>query len=268
MRNNSKADYWDTIILKYGDKRHEDFWRAHLNEIYTDLMDRWMEGSPGGLALKTDLYDEAISSHCLVPLCGERSEHIIGIDVSFEVTRVAKKRMVKEWDGWQNVVCSDIRNLSLKSDSVDQIISNSTLDHFADKKDIIVSLKELWRIMKPGGKLIITLDNPSNPVVFLRNMLPYRLLKATGFIPFYIGETLSDDELINALEANGFTVSDKTSIIHSPRILAIWMGYILDRIGNEKIKIYFQRLLNVFERLEKSPMKYLTGYFIAAKAVK
>ena len=166
------------------------------------------------------------------------------------------------------MVCSDTRNIAFKSDFFDQIISNSTLDHFPFKKDIIVSLKELWRIMKPGGTLVITLDNPSNPVVFLRNLSPYRLLKLFGIIPFYMGVTLSKPQLIRALESSGFTVHGNTAIIHSPRILAIWTGYIVDRIGSERIKVYFHRVLRILERLEKFPMRYRTGYFVAVKAIK
>ncbi len=79
--------------------------------------------------------------------------------------------MISECNGWGNAVVSDIRNSPFKTESFDQIISNSTLDHFTNKNDIIVSLKELRRMLKPEGVLIITLDNPSNPVVYLRNLL-------------------------------------------------------------------------------------------------
>ena len=262
------SDYWDMIIRKSCGSKREDLWRAHLKEVYQRLMDRWVKNSRGGLALKTDLYDEAVSIYNLIPLCEQKCEHIIGTDVSFGVAMAAKRRMIKEWNGWHNVVCSDIVNLAFKSDSFDQIISNSTLDHFLNKKDIIVSLKELWRIMKPGGTLIITLDNPSNPVVFLRNLSPYRLLKLFGIIPFYMGVTLSKSELIRILESSGFRVHDSTAIVHSPRIIAIWTGYILAKIGSEKAMIYFYKLLRIFERLEKFPTRYLTGYFVAVKAIK
>ena len=262
------SDYWDRIAKKSCGGKHEDLWRAHLKEVYQGLMDRWIGNSKGGIILKTDLYDEAISSHGLIPLCGQKCERVIGIDLSFEVAMAARRRMIKQWKGSHNVVCTDVRNLAFRSDFFDQVISNSTLDHFSHKKDIIVSLKELWRIMKPGGTLIITLDNPSNPVVFLRNLSPYRLLKLFGIIPFYMGVTLSKPQLIRALESSGFTVHGNTAIIHSPRILAIWTGYIVDRIGSERIKVYFHRLLRIFEHLEKFPTRYLTGYFVAVKAIR
>lgn len=268
MAKGFSRDYWGMIVRKSLGSNHEDLWRAYMKDVYQRLMDRWLKNSRGGLTLKTDLYDEAVNTYNLMPLFGKKGEGIVGTDLSFEVARAAKRRMMTEWDGWHNVVVSDIRDLSFKSDSFDQIISNSTLDHFPHKKDIIVSLKELQRILKPGGALIITLDNPENPVVFLRNLLPYRLLKSFRLIPFYMGVTVSRPELILMLESNGFRVRDSTAIVHSPRILAIWIGDIIDRMGSERITVYFLRLLVIFELLEKLPLQNLTGYFVAVKAIK
>ncbi len=239
-----------------------------MKEVYKGLLNRWLDGPNGGLTLKTDLYDEAISNYNILTLFENQCEHIIGNDASFEVTLNAKRRLAKELNGRHNVVVSDIRNPSFKSDSFNQIISNSTLDHFTNKKDITVSLKELQRVLKPGGVLIITLDNPSNPVVFLRNLLSYKLLKFFGIIQFYMGKTVSHHELTGMLKSIGFSVHDSAAIDHSPRILVLWIGYVLEKIGSERAKVWLLRLLEVFERLGRFPTRYLTGYFIAVKAVK
>jgi len=267
MRDSFTTDYWDTIIAESTGGGHEDLWRAHLKEVYKGLMDRWGENLCEGSTLKTDLYDEAISDHSLISLCG-RECSVIGTEGSFGVAMAAKKRVRNKCGGLRNVVCSDIRSLAFRSDSFDRILSNSTLDHFHHKKDLIAGLKELRRIMKPGGTLIISLDNPSNPIVLVRNFLPYKLLKFFGFIPFYMGVTLSGSKLTRALESIGFTIQANTAIVHSPRILAIWIGYVLDKIANKKIKVHFHRLLNTFERLEKLPLKCFSGYFVAVKAIK
>lgn len=268
MPNSLNSNYWDSVAEESCSSRREELWRYHMKWIYQRLIDRWMKNSEGGVALKTDLYDEAISTYNLIPLFAQESKCVIGTDISFEVVRAAKRRKVKYWNGSHYAVVSDIRNMAFKSDSFDRILSNSTLDHFSERKDIIESLRELCRILRPGGTLIITLDNPWNPVVFLRNLLPYRLLKSFVIIPFYVGVTLSKPKLIRILESNGFRVDDSTAIVHSPRILAIWVGYILDRIESEGLKVFFHKILRIFEHLEKFPLRYLTGYFVAAKAVK
>lgn len=239
-----------------------------MKQVYKGLIDKWLGGSNGGITLKTDLYDEAITKYSLIPLFGQRCERIIGTDASFEVAAAAKRRVMSEWSGWGDVIVSDIRSSPFKTDSFNHIISNSTLDHFTNKNDIIVSIKEIRRTLKPGGILIITLDNPSNPVVFLRNVLSYKLLKFFGIIPFYMGVTVPRHELTHILESNGFNVHDSTYIDHNPRILVIWIGHILEKFASERIKVWFLRILGFFERLEKFPMRCLTGYFVAVKAVK
>jgi SAM-dependent methyltransferase len=261
-------DYWDFIGTRSNVISSEDFWREHLRELYQGLKARWMEAPRCGLTLKTDLYDEAISSHNLISLFGTDSDRIVGTDLSSVTALAAKKRITAEWREGCGFVVSDARKLAFRSRVFDRIISNSTLDHFSDKKDIFQSLRELQRIMKPGGMLLITLDNPWNPVVFLRNRLPYRWLRSLDIIPFYMGATLSRPELIRALEANGFTVCDSTAIVHSPRILAIRIGNLLDRVGHGRMRACFHRVLKTVEHLEGLPTKYLTGYYIAVKAVK
>lgn len=268
MNKNHSGDNWDKVVRKLDDTNREELWRAHLQWIYADLFDRWGVNSQGGRILKTDLFDEAITTYNLMSFLGQKNEPIIGTDVSFEVARAATRRMTKEWNGRNNAVVSDIRNLAFKSDCYSQILSNSTLDHFPHKEDIIKSLKEIHRILKPGGTLIITLDNPANPLVFLRNRLPYRLLRFFEVIPFYMGKTLSKSELARVLEANGFRVQENTSIVHSPRVLAIWIGYMIEKTGNKRMKSCFHKFLRLFERLENFPMRYLTGYFVAVKAMK
>ena len=266
--NISGGHYWDFIDKRSNVEQSEDFWRAHLREVYQVLKARWREESKCGLTLKTDLYDEAISSYNLISLFGSDCEQIIGTDLSFVTALAAKNRITAEWRGEYEIVVSDARKHAFISNIFDRVISNSTFDHFSDKEDLFQSLRELQRILKPGGTLMITLDNPWNPVVFLRNRLPYRWLRSLGLIPFYMGVTLSRPELIHALEANGFKVCDSTAIVHSPRILAIRIGNILDRVGHGRTRAYFHRVLRTFECLEGLPTKYLTGYYVAVKAVK
>jgi SAM-dependent methyltransferase len=262
------ADYWDSIVTESNVAGSEDFWRAHMRELYQELQERWAENGRPERILKTDLYDEAISAHNLVSLFAGRCDHFIGTDVSLEIARAAKRRMAEQPDGWDAIAVSDARNLAFRSGVFDGIISNSTLDHFPDKRDITESLREFLRVMRPGGTLVVTLDNPWNPVVFLRNRLPYRLLRFLGVIPFYMGATLSTTALVRVLEPIGFRVCESTAIAHAPRIVAIRVGRILDRRGGKRISGWFRKLLRLFERLEGLPTRYMTGYYVAVKAVK
>ena len=263
------SSYWNRIGKEFQDCRREYLWRIHMKQIYSNLLNRWTENSDNSLAIKTDLFDEAISPYYIMSLAEEKFGKALGMDISFDIARTAKRRMKEDSGVTQNhVIICDVRNMGFKDGCFDPVISPSTLDHFEQKNDIVLSLKEIFRVMKPDGNLVITLDNPFNPVVLIRNLLPHRLMMMLGIIPFRMGLTVSIFELIRMLEFVGFKVLDHTAIAHTPRILAIRMGQILDKIGNKILKDYFFRIMGIFERLEYLPTRFFTGYFIAVKARK
>lgn len=264
------SDYWDAILTESKVIDSEELWRSHMKELYRTLDVQW-GGKPGsGRILKTDLYDEAISSHNLVPLLERQSEKVVGIDVSFQIASSAKQRLNGSFAGTvrTSIAVTDTRNLAFRSMIFDSILSNSTLDHFPDKRDIVRSLRELGRVLRPGGVLTITLDNPWNPVVFLRNHLPCRLMRLLKLIPFYMGKTLSGPELVRTLEKNGFNVLERKTLAHFPRIIALRVASVLPAKGGQRTRDRFQNLLCAFEYLERLPTRYLTGYYVAVKAVK
>ena len=76
------------------------------------------------------------------------------------------------------------------SDAVRVGVYLSTLDHFEDAAQIEVALGELHRVLRPGGHLVLTLDNPANPLIRLRNALPEAWARRTGLSPFAVGATL------------------------------------------------------------------------------
>ncbi len=260
--------YWNLVVPKSEDNDREDLWRAHLKDVYRALGTRWAKSRSAGRVLKTDLYDEAISPHDLFSLFEDGSVCMVGTDVSMETAQAASRRLKRRGKTQNLIAVSDARRQAFKSQIFDEILSNSTLDHFPGRGDLFASLAELHRILKPGGVLIITMDNPWNPVVWVRNRLPYRLLRRLGIIPYYMGVTLSRPELVDALESAGFRVDDSTVIVHSPRIVAIWASSLIGRTKREWMKSCFVRLLKAMERIERLPSKSLTGYFVAAKAVK
>jgi SAM-dependent methyltransferase len=94
--------------------------------------------------------------------------------------RAAVSRVAGERKGFQ-VSRGDVRKLEFADGWFDLIFSNSTLDHFATRAEIVESIAGFARLLAPGGYLLITLDNPQNPVVWCRNLLPQRPLEAAGF---------------------------------------------------------------------------------------
>jgi SAM-dependent methyltransferase len=166
------------------------------------------------------------------------------------------------------VVGADVRCLPFASGSFDVIVSPSTLDHFAVSHEIVASLRELWRVLRTGGQLLLTLDNLANPAVALRNTLPFRLLHRLGIVPYYVGATYTPRRLRHILQGVGFEVLEVDAVMHCPRILVVMMAQMLEgRLGPETQR-RFARYLMAFERLSCWPTRFLTGYFIAVRAMK
>lgn len=255
--------YWDRIVQE----NHlcvPNSWRRYMQGVYRRLIVNWLPDADRGQRLKTDLFEEALSDESILPELGKNS---LGLDSSQKVARAARRRLTKHNKGNAVLVC-DLRNLSLRSSSVSAILSGSSLDHFLTKEELSASLQELNRILIPGGTLVLTLDNPSNPVVWLRNRLPFSWLNRLGLVPYYVGETCAVTEARERLEASGFTVTHCSAVAHAPRLLAIWAGRFAERFWNSNQLEWFERLLERAETLEAWPTRYQTGYYIAMRAVR
>jgi SAM-dependent methyltransferase len=212
--------------------------------------------------LKTDLFDEAVSDG-LSPLLDSLAERVFYMDSALEVHEMAKYRYSR-----LQTIGADVRDLPFANGTFDGIVSNSTLDHFESLDDLSVSLQELCRVLRPGGQMILTLDNRSNPVILLRNWLPFRLLKRLKIIPYYVGVTLRVNRLEYLLKETGFEVLEVDAIMHCPRIVAVTIARWVEKHTSRESQRSFLRLLMAFEGLSCLPTRFLTGYFVAAKVTK
>jgi len=254
--------YWDQVLVSYLDHPGRLIWRASCDAIHTSLLQAWLGPHKAwGKVLKTDLFDEAVSEG-LFPELSQIAREIHGIDLAPEVVSAAQSHHPE-----LQVMCADIRSLPYPESSFDLVFSNSTLDHFSDHADLERSLRELHRVLQPGGSLLITLDNLDNPVIAVRRRLP--MLRKIGLVPFFPGVTLNAAGLRRVLEASGFSVSSERTIMHSPRALAVGLAALLSR-GPVSFAPLFHRTVLGLEKLEHWPTKRFTGYYVAAlaKAVK
>jgi len=163
---------------------------------------------------------------------------------------------------FQSMVC-DVRRLPLGSESVDVVVSMSTLDHFDARNDIGNSLDEMTRVLRHGGLLLVTLDNPRNPSYHL-----VRWITRKGWAPFELGQTLSLAALEGMLIERGLRVRTTAYLIHNPRgfstLLFLALRKTLGRFASAPIRV----LLSVFALMGKLPSRSLTGCFLAVAAVK
>ena len=256
----SARDYWTQIANEWPDGR-DRLWRTYSDTLNIALCRRWLPDGGTRRLLKTDLFDEAAAEGLWPALVG-LAHHVDAMDLSPAVAVRARAR-----HSGLSATATDVRHLPFLDCSFDAIVSNSTLDHFGRREAIMDAVRELYRVLADGGKLILTLDNAANPAVALRNTLPQEWLVRIGLVPYQMGKTLGPRAARSLLEQLGFRVIHATAIVHCPRALAVHVLRLLD--GAALSTAWQERCLRALERFEVAerwPTRFQTGHFVAVLA--
>lgn len=257
-----KRKYWDSVVKAWAETQRQMVWRRHSDAVNTQLLRRWLPSAPVPRLLKTDLFDEAVSSG-LYSLLAEHADHLLGIDLSPGIAKVVKRRFPDLAS-----CAADVCDLPFDDDSFDIIVSISTLDHFDSRQEIQAALHELSRVLRPGGRLLLTLDNLSHPAVWLRNILPQGVLVGLGLLPYKAGTTCGPRRLKDFCSNAGLEVVSSTAILHCPRALAVAGARLLEHFASARTQSRYLGLLLSFERMESWPTRFRTGHFTAIHARK
>jgi SAM-dependent methyltransferase len=256
------AAYWHAVGADAGATHGYALWRAHSDAVNGAWLAPRLSAPLVERLLKTDLFDESVAAG-LGSLLSSRARTVVAIDVARSAVLAARAR-----DARLHGVASDVRAVPFVRDAFDAVVSNSTLDHFASEADVEASLAELYRVLRPGGRLLLTLDNLANPVVALRSLLPFGPLNALGVVPYRVGWTCGPRTLEGLVRRAGFEVVEVGAIMHSPRVLAVAASRLLDRYGSPAAGRRLLARLMRLERLAAWRTRFLTGYFIAIVARK
>lgn len=229
-------------------------------DLNLELIQRWSFGKKVETFLKTDVFEEANGGDELMSRLFPEAKRAIGMDVSWSTASGAAKR-----NGLAPAcyLATDVRQMAMRSESMDAVVSTSTLDHFNSKREISESLRELARVLRPGGYLIVTLDNPQNLLFPL-----LRWISRRPGAPFPLGSTLSLEELKRELAAAGLAVEANDWLIHNPRLVSTVMFLGLRRLLGGKADWPIERLLWLFAQLGKLPTRRYSACFVAAVASK
>ncbi len=232
--------YWDEVAEQ--SDALPDGWRRHARTAHLDLLATWV-GEPTGRWLKTDLFEERQPNRAL--LGALPSAAWVGADLS---------RQTVVGSGVRPAVAADVRRLPFADGAFDGVLSTSTLDHFAEAASIDAALRELHRVLVPDGRLVVTLDNPDNPLVRARNALPDGLARRTGLGPFSGGATSGLDDGVAALGRSGFDVLDTAMLLHAPHVVGTRLA---------RRRWWEERALPWFDRAGTTWAGRYTGHFVA-----
>lgn len=234
---------------------------AQKRQVHCEWIQSNVPPGPGlGAVLKTDLFEEAYGRDELLFSLPLDAYLKIGIDVNAATAAKAADRGRALGCVFAN---ADVRRLPFADGCLDVVLSNSTLDHFDTAGEIEASLRELARILKPGGTLLVTLDNPHNPsFTILRAAMPF------ARVPYRLGKTLSMSDLLVILKQAGLKPQSTAWLIHNPRFISTLLFLALRRLFGKRADPAIRRILGAFSRLERWPTRKLTGVFLAVCARK
>lgn len=253
--------YWDAVSEAWRGAQRYGLWRGHSDAVNRAWVQHALPQRGVGHLLKTDLFDEAFGEG-LYGLLAVSAQHTTGIDISSATVAAAARRHA----GLQ-AAQADVRHLPFDDGTFDAIISNSTLDHFQRQGEIVAGLRELHRVLAEGGCLLLTLDNPANPAVALRNALPFGLLNRLGIVPYYVGATCGPGRLRAVLRTVGFEVLELGGLLHCPRMLAVGATRAFSH-ASLAAQRWLLRSLWAWERMAGWPSALVTGHYLAVSAVK
>lgn len=254
--------HWTEVGDNLSSFRRNSVWRDHADSVNRALIARWLPGAGSKWVLKTDAFEEAVGAG-VCSLLSERSSAVAIVDWSLTTlghTLHAGLRVAP--------VCGDVRRLPIGDATLDAVVSFSTLDHFRSMNEVLASLREMHRSLIPGGRLLITMDNLANPLIWLRNHVPSALLRRSGIVPYYVGASCGPSGFSRLLGQAGFQVVERRLILHCPRVAAVPLCALLSARRAAFLRPRFRRLLLAFERLGELPTAPWTGHYVAALAVK
>jgi SAM-dependent methyltransferase len=213
----SKADelYWDTL---WKEAEHSaDYERAQKGHLSRHLRATFLRWAPPGskvLEAGCGLATFTIATRAL----GYETD---GVDFAPEVIQRLRQKFPDI-----HFAVGDVRNLDgISEGAYDAVYSPGVCEHFEEGPDAI--LQESWRILKPGGVLLV-----STPCFNSFRRVLYRLGKFRGpAAGMFYQHAFSDREMKKRLEAAGFDViqsygkgSWKTTVDHIPLIGKLPIG--------------------------------------------
>lgn len=268
--SDAEAAYWDGVGRRWRDGPRS-LWREFTDRQQFALIAAWLplgSSAPSAgrdaavpILLKTDLFDE-VAHHGVAARLLRSGLRVEGVDVSPLIVAEAMAR-----NPGLEAREADVRRLPFPDGHFDGVFSGSTLDHFDATGSIAEALNEIARVLRPGGRLILTLDNPGNPLISLRNGPLLAVLRRLGIVPYQVGVTLARGPLLEAVQAAGFEVIATRALQHCPRVLAVGLAPIIGWLPRPCQGV-FLRLLAGCEWLDRLPSRWWTAHYIAVLARK
>ena len=250
-----RPEEWDTLARSMREPQFQKQIALYKRREGLDLVAAWAPAQVRSV-LKTDLFEEGFGQDVLLDALISMYPVVMGMDVSQVVAAQARNR-IPEAAGY---VVSDAATLPFKAGSFDLIVSISTLDHLPPPL-LAASLRELSRVLRPNGCLVLTLDSGHNPLHVFSNHFRRWLGK------IYAERCYTVQEVQAAMAGQPWILTDATAIYHVPfpvNFLAKQAGKMLGEWADGAIRV----VVRACEALGSLPTRFFTGRYIAMRLIR
>lgn len=167
LRYSEEARHFDTLVDRTGES-----WWGHATAAGRRRLSRRARLIADAMPLGSSVQVMEIAAGA-----GALTEAVLNIAPAARITAtdispVSVGRLRKRLAEFPNVEskCADITSLDFPDNSFDAVIGNSALHHV----DVEACLRELHRVLRPGGRLVVFEPNLLNPEVWFETALARR----------------------------------------------------------------------------------------------
>ncbi len=125
---------------------HDNIRSGDLERLYQIFLDKIPE-------LRKPILDAGSGTGILLPILSKFSTGLFPVyEVDLSLNMLIKNREYHRYHSAVDYIQADVRDIPFKSDYFHTIISFASFAHFHSKEQVI---QEFWRILSPGGLLVI-----------------------------------------------------------------------------------------------------------------
>lgn len=146
--------------------------------------------------------------------CGAQ---VVGVDISEGMVAGAKHELEAHGIVGVDLQVGDATCLNFADDSFDKILCSEVIEHIPDAPK---ALREMCRILKPTGRLVLSTPNSKSWYGFERYVLWQKVLRRNWTHP--CDEWRSTAEIESLVETNGFRVNQLKSVCYIPGFLVTY----------------------------------------------
>lgn len=186
----------------------------------------------------------------------ERGGQVVGVDISAGMIAAAKQELGRMGMSGITLQVGDATSLVFPDAYFDKVLCSEVIEHIPDASQ---ALREMRRVLRPGGSLVLSTPNKGSLYGFERYWIWERLLRRKWPHPY--DEWRNMPELVSLVEQNHFKVTERRSVCFVPGFIVTY--FLLPRV--------VQRLLiKVVGNLESVMQRWFqnSGYTVCVMAMR